>query len=145
MYHPQCEHRRHPRIRVSLPLRIWAIETETSVEARVSTGSCTNLSRGGIHAIGNEPVAPGRHLRLEITLPDGHRVDVAGRVAWSCTTVSPATFCSRQTATPDCSLGLEFVGEAPAELFSLIRNDVSAKRMQARLRMQRIGRRLLRS
>jgi hypothetical protein len=143
MYHPQCEHRRHPRIRVSLQLRMWPIEADAAALAHVTPGTCTNLSKGGIHAIGNEPVAPGRHVRLEITLPHGRRVDVAGRVAWSCTTVSPATFCSRRTTVPDCSFGLEFIGETPAELFSLIRENLSTKRLQARLRARRTGRLLL--
>lgn len=143
MLQPQCEQRRHPRVRVSLPIRIWPADAGAQEPERGAAGTCTNLSLGGIRLVGREPIAPGRHLRVQLVLPDGRHVSFSGRVAWSRTTVSPEVFCSVRSPETECCLGLGFLADTPAEVFAWIRNHADAKRVHARVRALRVRRALL--
>ena len=79
------EHRRHA---ATLPVRVSTVDSETDLSTRrpffrASREWCANLSRGGLFLQTDQPFGAGRRILVEITLPDGHRVEAVGRVAWT--------------------------------------------------------------
>lgn len=110
--------RRHARIRADIPVRISTIEPDLDPLTgrpyfRASLERCANLSRGGAFIETYELLDPGRRVLVELSLPDGGRVEAIARVAWS------------QHALRDprgelgCGVGIEFLGGA-AEQFSVL-------------------------
>ena len=118
------ERRVHPRLPLSLPVRISSIDAETDVVTRrpffrASREWCANLSRGGVFIHTSEPFAPGRRVLVEITLPDGRGFDSVGRVAWIQRPIAPAGRGERAEAE---GVGIEFLGAAPGDLAALERH-----------------------
>ncbi len=117
------ERRVHPRLALSLPVRISTIDPETDVATRrpffrATREWCTNLSRGGVFVSTSEPLVPGRRVLVEITLPDGRGFDSVGRVAWVQRSVAAGARTERADAD---GIGIEFLGAAPADLAALER------------------------
>ena len=88
------DRRRHRRIAASMPVRISTIEPERDPWTgrpffRASQETCANVSRGGAYVQTGEPLAPGRRILLELTLPDGRPVEAIGRIAWSKRVLTP--------------------------------------------------------
>ena len=88
------DRRRHRRVSASMPVRISTIEPERDPWTgrpffRASQETCANVSRGGAYVQTGEPLAPGRRILLELTLPDGRAVEAIGRIAWSKRVLTP--------------------------------------------------------
>ncbi len=117
------DRRIHPRLGLSLPVRVSSIDPETDAATRrpffrATRAWCVNLSRGGIFVHTPEPFGSGRRVLVEITLPDGRSLDTVGRVAWVQRTTEPAY--GRERAEGD-GIGIEFLATAPADLAALER------------------------
>ena len=61
-----------------------------------------------------EPLQRGRRLLVELSLPDGQRVEAIGRVAWAKHPMRAAP-----THGQDCGVGIEFLGGAADQLRAL--------------------------
>lgn len=123
------DRRVHPRLALSLPVRISTIDPETDLATRrpffrATREWCANLSRGGIFVHTREPLAPGRRVLVEITLPDGHGIDSVGRVAWVQRSTTPG---ARTEGEPGAGVGIEFLGAATADLAALERTLRTAR------------------
>jgi PilZ domain len=108
--------RRHARVRADLPVRISTIEPDLDPLTgrryfRASQERCANLSRGGAFIETTELIDPGRRVLVELSLPDGGRVEAIGRVAWTQYTL--------RGPTSGCGVGIEFLGGA-AEQFTVL-------------------------
>jgi uncharacterized protein (TIGR02266 family) len=115
---PAPAKRRHPRIPVTLPVRISTIDPEVDPRTgrpyfRASREYCANLSRGGLFIRTREPVAPGRRVLVELHFPDGRPLEAVGRVAWSKRVLSLAG-----ESTED-GVGVEILGAPPEQLAAL--------------------------
>lgn len=104
--------RRYRRVTARVPLRISTIEPERDRWTgrpffRATREESANLSRGGVFVRTREPLAPGRRVLLEISLPNGKPLEAIGRVAWSKRVVTSG----EQSA--DSGVGIEFLGGAP--------------------------------
>jgi len=116
------DRRRHRRVSASMPVRISTIEPERDPWTgrpffRASQETCANVSRGGAYVQTVEPLAPGRRILLEITLPDGQPVEAIGRIAWSKRVLTP------RERDVQAGIGIEFLGGA-AEQFSALENYI---------------------
>ena len=116
------DRRRHRRVSASMPVRISTIEPERDPWTgrpffRASQETCANVSRGGAYVQTGEPLAPGRRILLEITLPDGQPVEAIGRIAWSKRVLTP------RERDVQAGIGIEFLGGA-AEQFSALENYI---------------------
>ena len=116
------DRRRHRRVSASMPVRISTIEPERDPWTgrpffRASQETCGNVSRGGAYVQTGEPLAPGRRILLEITLPDGRPVEAIGRIAWSKRVLTP------RERDVQAGIGIEFLGGA-AEQFSALENYI---------------------
>jgi Tfp pilus assembly protein PilZ len=105
-----------------MPVRISTIEPERDPWTgrpffRASQETCANVSRGGAYVQTVEPLAPGRRILLEITLPDGQPVEAIGRIAWSKRVLTP------RERDVQAGIGIEFLGGA-AEQFSALENYI---------------------
>ena len=101
------ERRRHPRVAVDTPIRLSTLDPETDPWTgrpffRACEERSANLSRGGVLVQTREPLAPGRRVLIEMTLPDVGAFEAIARVAWT-----------RQRAGDAFGLGFEFLGGAP--------------------------------
>ena len=116
------DRRRHRRVSASMSVRISTIEPERDPWTgrpffRASQETCGNVSRGGAYVRTGEPLAPGRRILLEITLPDGQPVEAIGRIAWSKRVLTP------RERDEQAGIGIEFLGGA-AEQFSALENYI---------------------
>ena len=116
------DRRRHRRVSATMPVRISTIEPERDPWTgrpffRASQETCANVSRGGAYVQTGEPLAPGRRILLEITLPDGQPVEAIGRIAWSKRVLTP------RERDVQAGIGIEFLGGA-AEQFSALENYI---------------------
>jgi len=116
------DRRRHRRVSASMPVRISTIEPERDPWTgrpffRASQETCANVSRGGAYVQTGEPLAPGRRILLEITLPDGQPVEAIGRIAWYKRVLTP------RERDVQAGIGIEFLGGA-AEQFSALENYI---------------------
>jgi len=116
------DRRRHRRVSASMSVRISTIEPERDPWTgrpffRASQETCGNVSRGGAYVRTGEPLAPGRRILLEITLPDGQPVEAIGRIAWSKRVLTP------RERDVQAGIGIEFLGGA-AEQFSALENYI---------------------
>ena len=107
--------RRHRRVVANLDVRISTIEPERDPWTgrpffRASQETCGNVSRGGAFVETCEPLAPGRRVLLELSLPGGSQVETIGRIAWT----------KRVLGGPEgedsVGVGVEFIGGSPEEL-----------------------------
>jgi hypothetical protein len=110
--------RRHPRVPVTLPVRISTIDPEIDPRTgrpcyRASRELCVNLSRGGLFIHTAEPIAPGRRILVEMHFPDGSPLEAVGRVAWS-----KRVLGARDDAPRD-GIGVEFIGAPPDHFTAL--------------------------
>ena len=117
------ERRVHPRLALSLPVRISTIDAECDVVTRrpffrASREWCANVSRGGVFVRTSEPFALGRRVLVELTLPSGRAIDSVGRVAWIQRRVSPAA-CGERAESE--GVGIEFLGASPEGIAALER------------------------
>ena len=118
--------RRHERIDAEIPARISTIEPDNDPLTgrsyfRASQELCSNVSRGGAFIRTTELLERGRRVLVELSLPDGERVETIGRVAWTQRVLSP------QSGTPDCGVGVEFLGGEASQLTRLedfVRDEV---------------------
>lgn len=120
MGNPGIERRIHPRQDTSLPVRISTIDAETDRRSRApffraSREWSANVSRGGVFVRTSEPLAMGRRVLVELTLPDGRCIDSVGRVAWVQRRIPGG---EEPTAE---GIGIEFLGAAPDDLLALER------------------------
>jgi uncharacterized protein (TIGR02266 family) len=131
MSDPTLRQRRHPRVPVTLPVRISTIDPEIDPRSgrpcyRASRELCVNLSRGGLFIHTVEPIAPGRRILVEMHFPDGSPLEAVGRVAWS-----KRVLGARDEAPRD-GIGVEFLGAPPDQLVALddflAHEDVAADR-----------------
>lgn len=110
--------RRHRRVPMSLSARISTIDPERDPWTgrpffRATLETCANVSRGGAFIATGEPLAPGRRILVELSLPDGKPLEAIGRVAWSRRVVTPG---------PDrgvAGIGVEFLGAAADRISAL--------------------------
>lgn len=112
--------RRHPRVHANLPVRISTIDPETDPWTgkpffRSTREWSANLSRGGLFVRTGEPLAPGRRVLVELTLPGGRAVEALGRVAWSRRILTP------DGGEDDGGVGLQFVGTSGDQMAVLDR------------------------
>ena len=119
------DRRRHRRISASIPVRISTIEPERDPWTgrpffRASQETCANVSRGGAYVQTGEPLAPGRRILLELTLPDGRPIEAIGRIAWSKRVLTP------RERDVQAGIGIEFLGGA-AEQFSALENYIDER------------------
>jgi Tfp pilus assembly protein PilZ len=110
--------RRYRRVHASLPVRVATIESEKDPYTgrpffRALQETCANVSRGGAFVKTNEPLAPGRRVLLELSLPSGAQVETVGRVAWTKRVITP------DGSEADSGIGIEFLGGA-SEHFSAL-------------------------
>jgi len=116
-------HRRvHPRLALSLPVHVSAIDAEMDTTTRrpffrATRAWCANLSHGGVFLRTSEPFEEGRRVMVEISLPDGHRFDSVGRVAWILRPIPPASGCGERADAH--GVGIEFLAAAPADAAAL--------------------------
>jgi Tfp pilus assembly protein PilZ len=119
------DRRRHRRVAASMPVRISTIEPERDPWTgrpffRASQETCANVSRGGAYVQTGEPLAPGRRILLELTLPDGRPVEAIGRIAWSKRVLTP------RERDVQAGVGIEFLGGA-AEQFTALENYIDQR------------------
>lgn len=112
------DRRIHPRLGLSLPVRVSSIDPETDASTRrpffrATRAWCVNLSRGGIFVHTPEPFGSGRRVLVEITLPDGRSFDSVGRVAWVQRSIAPGGDGE--------GIGIEFLATAPSDVAALDR------------------------
>ena len=110
--------RRHPRVDVTLPVRISTIDPEVDPRTgrpyfRASREVCANLSRGGLFIRTQEPPTPGRRVLVEMHFPDGSPLEAVGRVAWSKVVLAPGQ------EPEENGVGVEFLGAPPDQLTAL--------------------------
>jgi hypothetical protein len=113
------QQRRFERVRADIPVRISTIEPHLDPLTgrryfRASQERCANLSRGGVFVHTHELLDPGRRVLVELSLPDGGRVEAIGRVAWTQYAMRNAS-----SAGLDCGVGIEFLGGAVEQLSAL--------------------------
>jgi Tfp pilus assembly protein PilZ len=116
------DRRRHRRVEASMPVRLSTIEPERDPWTgrpffRASLETCGNVSRGGAYVQTVEPLAPGRRILLELTLPDGQAVEAIGRIAWSKRVLTP------RERDVQAGIGVEFLGGA-ADQFAALENYI---------------------
>jgi Tfp pilus assembly protein PilZ len=110
--------RRYQRIYATLPVRVSTIEPESDPYTgrpffRAIQETCANVSRGGAFVETCEPLAPGRRVLLELSLPGGSQVETIGRIAWTKTVITP------DGTDRGSGVGIEFLGGA-SEHFSAL-------------------------
>ena len=111
--------RRFERVRADIPVRISTIEPDLDpltgrTYFRASQERCANLSRGGVFVETHELLDPGRRVLVELSLPDGGKVEAIGRVAWTKRAMRNAS-----STELDCGVGIEFLGGAAEQLSAL--------------------------
>jgi uncharacterized protein (TIGR02266 family) len=119
MSDPFSPQRRHPRVPVTLPVRVSTIDPEIDPRSgvpcfRASREVCVNLSRGGLFIHTVEPIAPGRRVLVEMHFPSGAPLEAVGRVAWSKRVLRAADEAPRD------GIGVEFIGAPPDQLDALV-------------------------
>jgi len=117
MSDPFDKARRHPRLRLQVPVRLSTIDAEKDPRTgrryfRSSHEVCANLSRGGAFVVTQDPPAPGRRLLVEIHVPNREPIATIGRVAWS------KRIVGAPSEADESGVGIEFIG-APASLAAL--------------------------
>jgi Tfp pilus assembly protein PilZ len=105
------EQRRHARVSAAIDVRISTIEPDRDPWTgrpvfRASAETCANLSRGGAYVRTDQPLAPGRRILMELSIPDGSSFEAIGRVAWSRRITSPGP------GDAGSGIGIEFLGAA---------------------------------
>lgn len=116
----ESQQRRHRRVAARLPVRISTIEPERDRWTgrpffRAAREECANVSRGGVFVRTHEPLAPGRRILIEVSLPGGRPVEAIGRVAWSKRVLTPGD------ADDGSGIGVEFLGGSPDHFADLER------------------------
>jgi Tfp pilus assembly protein PilZ len=116
------DRRRHRRVAAVMPVRLSTIEPERDPWTgrpffRATQETCGNVSRGGAYVQTVEPLAPGRRILLELTLPDGQSVEAIGRIAWSKRVLTP------RERDVQAGIGVEFLGGA-AEQFAALESYI---------------------
>ncbi len=81
------EARRHPRTRISLPVRVASVDPDRNARTgaavfRAFNARTVDISDGGLALTALEDLGSGRRVRVALTLPDGHSVELAGRIVW---------------------------------------------------------------
>jgi len=107
------------RVATDLPVRVSTIEPELDPLTgrpyfRASWERCENLSRGGAFIQTHELLDPGRRVLIELSLPDGERVEAIGRVAWT------RRRLGETSEAPCCGVGVEFLGGASEQMGRLL-------------------------
>jgi len=110
--------RRYHRFALALPVRVSTIDAETDPYTgrpffRLSREWCGNVSRGGVFIRTPEPLAPGRRVLLEVSLPNGTPLEATGRVAWARRVLAPPGHHE------EAGVGIEFLGATAAGLEAL--------------------------
>ena len=105
------ELRRHTRVSAGMGVRISTIEPDRDPWTgrpvfRASSETCANLSRGGAYVRTDQPLAPGRRILMELSIPNGPSFEAIGRVAWSRRITSPGA------GDEGSGIGIEFLGAA---------------------------------
>jgi len=116
---PEPPQRRHPRVPVTLAVRVSTIDPEVDPRTgrpcfRASREVCANLSRGGLFLRTAEPIAPGRRVLVELHFPDGSPLEAVGRVAWTRRVLG-----GDAAHRPQIGVGVEFLGASPDQLDAL--------------------------
>jgi uncharacterized protein (TIGR02266 family) len=112
--------RRYRRLALALPVRVSTIDAETDPYTgrpffRLSREWCGNVSRGGVFIRTPEPLAPGRRVLVEVSLPDGTPLEATGKVAWARRVLAPPG------DHEEAGVGIEFLGATSAGLEALDR------------------------
>jgi Tfp pilus assembly protein PilZ len=115
---PKSPRRRHDRVPADIPVRISTIEPDQDpltgrTYFRASQERASNVSRGGVFVQTHELLGPGRRVLVELSLPDGGRVEAIGRVAWT------RYAMTANSTGPGCGVGIEFLGGASEQLRAL--------------------------
>lgn len=110
--------RRYHRLSLALPVRVSTIDAETDPYTgrpffRLSREWSGNVSRGGVFIRTPEPLAPGRRVLLEVSLPNGTPLEATGRVAWARRVLAPPG------EHAEAGVGIEFLGATAEGLESL--------------------------
>ena len=121
--------RRYHRFTLALPVRISTIDAETDPYTgrqffRLSREWCGNVSRGGVFVRTPEPLAPGRRVLLEVSLPDGTPLEATGRVAWARRVLAPPG------EHAEAGVGIEFLGATTTGLEALEQLLTTSERQQ---------------
>jgi hypothetical protein len=108
---PTVAQRRHPRVALTLPVRLTSIDPERDLSGatffRATRELCANVSAGGACLRTADPPRPGSRVLLELELPDGRAFETLGRIAWSRSIVGPG-------GVVEAGCGVEFLGAADA-------------------------------
>jgi Tfp pilus assembly protein PilZ len=118
----KTESQRFPRFSAHVPVRVSTIDPEHDPDTgdlfyRSTEESTANLSRGGAFVHSWEPLAAGRKVVIEITLPGGPSLQLVGQVAWTRRKLQPA----QRSRHAEPGYGVEFKGGSKAELATLER------------------------
>jgi Tfp pilus assembly protein PilZ len=115
----EAQQRRFARVRADIPVRLSTIEPDLDpltgrTYFRMSQERSADLSPGGVFVETHELLDPGRRVLVELSLPDGGRIEAIGRVAWT-----KRAMRSASSAELDCGVGIEFLGGAAEQLRAL--------------------------
>jgi Tfp pilus assembly protein PilZ len=128
MHDPRYE-QYDPRISVRLRARISAIDPETDPFTgkpffRTCDETCANVSRGGAFVSTHDPIPAGRRVLVELEIPGGRQIQIAGRVAWTRVTL-PFDGADAPAGGPalraEPGVGIEFLGGRREERIALER------------------------
>lgn len=111
------ESQKHPRIETTVAVQITTVEPEIDPESgaqffRSAEFTTANLSRGGAFIHSWEPLEPGRRVVADLTLPDGKKIQLVARVAWTRRELRRTD--GRKWIEP--GYGIQFIGGTPVEL-----------------------------
>ena len=113
---------RHPRIAMSVPVRISTVDPEIDPNTgklffRSVEETTANLSHGGAYLRSWEPLEAGRRVVVALDLSSGEELQLTGRVVWTRRELRPER--TKDVEAP--GYGVEFLGSSRRELASLDR------------------------
>ena len=79
--------RRHARTRIALPARVASVDPDRNPRTgtpvfRIFDALTIDISDGGLAFSSLEDLGSGRRVLVELELPDGGSVELAGRIVW---------------------------------------------------------------
>lgn len=79
--------RRHARTRIALPARVASVDPDRNPRTgasvfRIFDALTLDISDGGLALSSLEDLGSGRRVLVELELPDGRSIELAGRIVW---------------------------------------------------------------
>ncbi len=105
------EARRHARTRIALTARVASVDPDRNPRTgaavfRIFEALTVDISDGGLALSALEDLGSGRRVIIEIELPDGHSVELSGRIVWLEPQREPGLPARMGVALSQHSLGL---------------------------------------